>query len=163
MKPTRVIPNYERGLCVHCENPFTEGDWADRHSDPDGFDIHEECCRECGPGGTWVPPHPTVLLFRDPATGDYEEVIEPAVTILIDSEGGLTDGDEMTDETYAAIRMLDDAALAAVDFDPEWIRAAAQVAERLHEVMTVTGIAAMADTAGIDVHTLMKFLTKWGE
>lgn len=34
-------------LCVACGEPFTEGEWEDRHSDPAGEDVHSHCCTSC--------------------------------------------------------------------------------------------------------------------
>lgn len=35
------------GICAACLLPFTEDAWDDRHSDPDGEDVHAECCEVC--------------------------------------------------------------------------------------------------------------------
>lgn len=33
--------------CGVCSLPFSEREWEDRHSLPDGEDCHERCCHEC--------------------------------------------------------------------------------------------------------------------
>ena len=33
--------------CEVCGEPFTEEEWLERHSTPDGEDCHELCCPEC--------------------------------------------------------------------------------------------------------------------
>jgi hypothetical protein len=37
-------------LCAECMAPFNEREWHERHSDIDGADIHDYCCKMCGMG-----------------------------------------------------------------------------------------------------------------
>lgn len=37
----------ERGNCWECDRPFSDDEWDNRHSDPEGMDVHEECCVIC--------------------------------------------------------------------------------------------------------------------
>jgi hypothetical protein len=65
--------------CNACGGTFTQAAWEDRHSGPDGEDIHAGCCAHCGDAIAWY----VIDVYHPDLTVTFDDEDEACAYALV--------------------------------------------------------------------------------